>query len=69
LDGSDLPKPGAEVRAGNMALGEITSVYGPQGFALIRLDRCEEAGEADMRAGETGIRLDRPAWLSRAEPT
>jgi tRNA-modifying protein YgfZ len=64
LDGSNLPVPGSDVRAGNASLGEITSTYGTLGFALIRLDRLE--GAADARADETDIRIDKPAWLAGA---
>ena len=69
LDGSDLPSPGSEVRAGSMALGEITAAYGRRGFALIRLDRWEEAGGAAIGIGEQVARIERPAWLARAAGT
>jgi folate-binding protein YgfZ len=66
LDGSNLPVPGSDVRAGNASLGEITSTYGTLGFALIRLDRWEEAGNAAARVGETEVRIATPAWLAGA---
>ena len=65
-DSTDLPAPSAEIRTANIALGEITAVYGAQGFALIRLDRWAEAGGADLRAGETMIRITKPEWLVTA---
>lgn len=69
IDGSDLPASGTELRAGTIGLGDITAVYGARGFALIRLDRWEEAGDAVARAGAVDIRLDRPAWLIRTPAT
>jgi len=69
LDRSDLPTPGSEVCAGNMVLGEITAVYGVRGFALIRLDRWEEAKGAGVWTGEQAVRIDRPAWLARRAGT
>jgi hypothetical protein len=68
-NGSDLPPPGSEVRTGAVALGEITAVYGPRGFALIRVDRLGEAGTAPARIGEQEVRIDKPAWLARIPPT
>lgn len=64
-DESALPQPGSEVRAGAISLGEIVSIYGVRGFALIRLDRWQEAGDAIPQAGEQDIRIERPAWLTR----
>ena len=69
LDRSDLPPPGSAVRAGSMALGEIMAAYGARGFALIRLDRWQEAGDAPVRIGERAARVDRPAWLARTAGT
>ena len=69
LNGSHLPPPGTDVRAGNAALGEITSAYEAGGFGLIRLDRWEEAGGETVRAGEVDIRIDKPAWLAGATGT
>lgn len=62
LDGRDLPA-GVEVRAGDMALGEVTSTYGPNGFALIRLDRWEEADHVHARAANDPVTISKPAWL------
>jgi hypothetical protein len=66
-DHDDLPAAGTEVRAGETSLGEITSTYGAQGFALIRLDRWEEAGQAQPRAGDLNIAISKPAWLGPVE--
>lgn len=69
IDGSRLPSAGSEVRADSMALGEITAVYGARGFALIRLDRWEEAGAGPLYGGEFPVRINRPAWLARRAGT
>ena len=49
---------GAGVKAGGKDIGEVTFAYDGQGFALIRLDRLEEAGDAAV-----GVELMKPAWL------
>ncbi len=64
LGGSGLPPPGSEIRAEATAIGELASTYGSRGFGLIRLDRWQEAAAAAVRAGDTGIRIDKPAWLT-----
>lgn len=58
-----LPPPGTDVTAGGPALGEIVSTYGQRGFALIRLDRLEEAAGAPCEAGGASIRLIKQSWL------
>jgi folate-binding protein YgfZ len=65
-NGSDLPPSGTEVRAGSIALGEITAAYGQRGFALVRLDRWEEAGSSEIYAGATVVRVIKPEWLLAA---
>ncbi|HEY1709765.1 MAG TPA: folate-binding protein YgfZ [Rhizomicrobium sp.] len=60
-----LPAPGIAIRAGAQEIGEVASAYGLQGFALVRLDRLEEAADAPLTAdGSIGIVLRRPQWLS-----
>jgi hypothetical protein len=66
VDSTDLPPPGTEIRAGTIALGEITTVYGSRGFALVRLDRWQEAGENEIRAAEKVVRISKPEWLVAA---
>jgi hypothetical protein len=66
IDGSPLPSAGADIRAGDIGLGEITSAYGARGFALIRLDRWQEAGDAPVHAGDQEVKIVRPAWLAGA---
>ena len=58
-----VPPPGTEISADAQALGEIVSVYGSKGFALIRLDRLDEAKSA-LRAGDVPVTLERPQWLA-----
>ena len=58
-----LPPEGSEIYDGSQALGEITATYGRQGFALVRLDRLEQAGPA-LTAGGISIILRKPAWLT-----
>ncbi len=60
---ADLPPAGTAVTAGEKSIGEITSVNGHEGFALIRLDRLEEASGAPLSAGGVELRLAKPAWL------
>lgn len=62
-DGAALPSPDTAVSAAGKSIGEITGSYGPRGFALIRLDRLEEAGEAPLQAGEQSVTLSKPHWL------
>jgi folate-binding protein YgfZ len=58
-----LPAPGSEINDGAQMLGEIVSVYGSKGFALIRLDRLETAGQM-LNATGMPVTLTRPAWLT-----
>jgi folate-binding Fe-S cluster repair protein YgfZ len=62
-DGSDLPGGDISVTVDGRALGEIVSRNGARGFALIRLDKLDEAGGASLQAGEKGVRLAKPVWL------
>ena len=68
LDGAALPDIGSAVMAGGRDIGEVTSVYGARGFALIRLDRLEEVGDAAMQASDTGVRVVKPSWLFPPRP-
>ena len=58
-----LPAPGTSVTAAGKSVGEITSAYGSRGFALVRLDRLEEAGEAALQAEAVAVTLSKPDWL------
>jgi folate-binding protein YgfZ len=63
-----LPASGASVTRGNADIGELVSVYGHQGFALVRLDRLEETS-GDVRIGEIQVALNKPAWLAGVSPS
>ncbi|MGA7713272.1 MAG: hypothetical protein WCA81_15310 [Rhizomicrobium sp.] len=60
-DGSPLPANDTPVTADGQEIGLVTSVYGPRGFALIRLDRLAQAGT--LAAGNVAITLTKPSWL------
>jgi hypothetical protein len=55
---------GADLRADGQSLGEIISVYDNKGFALVRLDRLEEAGATPIDAAGVIVRMTKPDWLS-----
>jgi tRNA-modifying protein YgfZ len=58
-----LPQPGTALKAGTRDIGEITSAYGSRGFALVRLDRLEEAGHDAIEAGGVRVGVIKPSWL------
>jgi folate-binding protein YgfZ len=58
-----LPAAGTPLMAGGTALGELISVYGSKGFALVRLDRLEEA-KAAPQLDTIPVRLKKPDWLA-----
>lgn len=62
-DGGALPGRDTPLSAGGKEIGEIASAYGSRGFALIRLDRLEEAGTAQATAGDAAVKIERPNWL------
>jgi hypothetical protein len=59
-----LPPSGTSIEAGGVAIGELGSVSGRSGLALIRLDRTEEALAAgkELHAGGVKIALRRPSF-------
>lgn len=63
VDDGALPASDTSVTADGRAVGEIVSTYGPRGFALVRLDRLDEAADMPLLCGEKAVRLSRPAWL------
>ena len=65
VEGDAPLTPGAEIRDSAQALGEVTSVYGNHGFALIRLDRMTEG--TPLTAAGSPVRLIRPLWLEAAD--
>ncbi len=54
---------GAALTAAGREIGDITTTYGTRGFALVRLDRLEDAGAAMLDAGGVAVRVIKPAWL------
>ena len=54
----------ADLRANGHSLGEIVSVYDNRGFALIRLDRLDESGDACTDANGVTVNIIKPSWLS-----
>ncbi len=63
-DGAALPARDAAVTTGGKSIGEIEAVYGARGFALIRLDRLAEAGDAPLEAAGVPVRVSKQAWLT-----
>jgi tRNA-modifying protein YgfZ len=59
-----LPATGPVIKGG-VEIGELVSTHGHTAFALIRLDRLEEAS-GDIIAAGMPVVLHRPAWLSEA---
>jgi tRNA-modifying protein YgfZ len=59
---------GAPIMAGEGAIGEVLSVRGDQGLALIRLDRLAEAraGGSALATGGAPVQVDIPAYLEPA---
>lgn len=49
--------PGAEIRAGEIAIGVLGGAAGGQGLATVRLDRAEEAKGETMTAGAAQVSL------------
>jgi len=56
-----LPASGM-LRRGGSEIGEILSSHGTTAFALVRLDRFDEA-QGDVTLDELAVALSRPAWL------
>jgi len=63
LDGS--AEPGTAIRAGEIDVGELRSVQGEQGLALIRLDRWEKARDSGqpLQAETAAVAPRVPDWL------
>ena len=57
------PSVGAEVLAGELRAGLVTSVGAGRAIALIRLDRAEGA---DLSIDGRPVTLERPAWFRAA---
>ena len=60
---ADVALPAAgPVTKGGVEVGELISTHGHCAFALVRLDRLEEA-RGDVMAAQIPVALVRPAWL------
>jgi tRNA-modifying protein YgfZ len=59
---SALPPPGTAVMSATAEIGEILSIYGSAGFALMRLDRLDEA-KAPLTAANMAVTAFKPEWL------
>ncbi len=62
-DGGSLAANDGSVTAGGIQLGDVVSAYGGRGFALLRLDRMDEAGSAQAAIANTAVKIWRPEWL------
>ena len=58
-----LPPPGEKLMAGDLEIGGIISTYGSDGFALMRLDRLEQA-KASLTAASIPLTVMIPPWLN-----
>ena len=58
-----LPDPEVPITADGREVGMLQSVYGAQGFALLRLDRLEEADGATLSADDVTVQITKPDWL------
>jgi folate-binding protein YgfZ len=57
-----LPRAGAKIVSAGGEIGEIISTYGREGFALMRLDRLDEA-KASLTADDLPVTVIKPEWL------
>ncbi len=57
--------PGTSISAAGKEIGEITAVHGGRGFALVRLDRLDEAGGTPLLTDAGRVNLIKPDWLFR----
>lgn len=66
----DLPEAGTEVRANGRAIGSLGSVAGPDGLAIVRIDRVKDALDAgqEIAAGDVPVTLTIPGWASYKLP-
>ncbi len=61
--GAALPARDTPLTAAGKEIGEIAAAHGARGFALIRLDRLEEAGAVPVLAGDAAVKIHKPGWL------
>jgi folate-binding protein YgfZ len=61
---ADVPLPASgPVTKGGLEIGELISSHGGTAFALVRLDRLEEA-RGDVTAAQIPVALRKPSWLA-----
>ena len=67
---ADLPAPGTEIKAGDVAIGTLGSTAGARGLALLRLDRAGEfaAKGIPLTAGGVGVVIELPGFATFAIP-
>lgn len=68
IEGEAALESGAEIVAGEAAIGTVGSVAGGQALALLRLDRAAEAKAKGqlIRAGGVAVALRKPDWATFA---
>ena len=59
-----LPAAPEKIMAGGLEIGAIVSTYGLEGFALVRLDRLEDA-KVSLTADNLPVTVTMPQWLGR----
>jgi folate-binding protein YgfZ len=66
----DLPASGTEVEAGGRAIGTLGSVCGPEGLAIVRIDRVKAAqdGGVSITAGGVALSLSIPSSATYTLP-
>lgn len=62
----DLPEGGAEILAGDSPAGQLGSVDGRRGIAIVRMDRIMQAQTAGqpVHIGDQEVTITPPPWLS-----
>jgi folate-binding protein YgfZ len=63
VDGPHDLKAGVELKAGGHNIGDIVSAHGRRGFALVRLDRLEEAAGGQIEADGVHVTVTKQTWL------
>jgi folate-binding protein YgfZ len=63
-DDGGAPAPGTAITAGGVEAGELKSVQGDRGLALIKLDAWRKAPEGALDAGGAKITPFVPAWMT-----
>jgi folate-binding Fe-S cluster repair protein YgfZ len=58
-----LPGAGTPITAAGNEIGTMISVHDGRGFALVRIDRLQDAGSAALDAGGVAVRVVKPHWL------